>query len=95
MQQTTSDDDIDRHAEQRRAEQQRAEGNACLSAGVGIGAVGLAGGLLLGATCPLCVVATPALLGVGVYKRLQARRAGKPVGEPHPEDETHAAPDPA
>lgn len=76
----------------RRAEQQREEGNACLRAGAGVGAVGLAGGLLVGSTCPLCIIATPALLAVGVYKRWQARRAPAPddelaedgASQPHP-----------
>jgi hypothetical protein len=45
-----------------------------LGMGVGIGAVGLASAALLGATCPLCVVAAPAFIGLGVVKRWQARR---------------------
>jgi len=43
-----------------------------MAAGVGvIGAIGLAVG---GAMCPVCVVATPALLGAGFYKRWRAAR---------------------
>jgi len=45
-----------------------------LGMGVGIGAVGLASAALLGAACPLCVVAAPAFIGLGVVKRWQARR---------------------
>lgn len=56
-------------------EQQRADGNRYLGAGLGIGAFGVASGLLLGAVCPLCIVATPALLGAGVYKRICAQRS--------------------
>ena len=32
-----------------------------------------AAGAALGAVCPLCVVATPALLGLGVVQKLRAR----------------------
>jgi hypothetical protein len=53
-------------------------GNHLLAMGASVGAIGLAGAAL-GAVCPLCVVATPALLGVGVVQRLRglvlARRA--------------------
>jgi hypothetical protein len=65
------------HPEPEVARELRSEGNQLLGAGVGIGAMGLAGGVLLGAVCPLCVVFTPALLGAGVYKRLRARRVAR------------------
>lgn len=45
-----------------------------LGMGVGIGAVGIASAALLGAACPLCAVAAPAFIGLGVVKRWQARR---------------------
>jgi hypothetical protein len=45
-----------------------------LGMGVTIGAVGLVSAAVIGATCPLCVVAAPAFLGLGAYKRWQARR---------------------
>lgn len=56
---------------------ERAEGNELLGAGLGIGAFGVASGVLLGAVCPLCVVAAPALVGAGIYKRFAARRRAK------------------
>ena len=56
------------------ANQARKDGNAFLASGVGIGAFGVVSGALLGAVCPVCVVATPALIGAGVYKRLRAWR---------------------
>ena len=62
------------------AGQQRAESNLYFGAGVGMGAIGVAG-LLLGATCPACFVATPALVGAGVYKRIRARRAASDDAE--------------
>ena len=58
-----------------KAEELRREGNAYLRAGAGIGTIGIAGGLLLGSVCPVCIVATPALLGLSAYKRWQATRA--------------------
>lgn len=57
--------------------EQRAEANLLIGAGATVGAVGLAGGLLLGSVCPVCIVATPALLGAGAYKRLKARRRAR------------------
>lgn len=56
---------------------------------MGIGAFGAAGALLLGAVCPICVVAAPALIGAGVYKRaacyLAERRAAALKDEPEPQ----------
>jgi hypothetical protein len=43
-----------------------------LTAGAGVGAIG-ALGALAGAVCPLCVVATPALLGAGLARTAWAR----------------------
>ena len=68
---------IDVSAKQPSVEQLRSDGNSYLGAGVGLGVFGLASGALLGAVCPLCIVATPALLGAGVYKRICASRAAK------------------
>lgn len=51
------------------------DGNDLIATGVGVGAIGVAGAVLLGATCPLCVVATPALIGVGLYKKWRVKRA--------------------
>jgi hypothetical protein len=47
-------------------------GSEFLRAGLAVGAIGL-GGALLGAVCPLCVVATPALVGLGAVQKLRAR----------------------
>ena len=52
----------------------RKEANGTIAMGLGIGAFGAASLALVGATCPLCVVAAPALVSWGLYKRL---RAGK------------------
>jgi len=57
------------------------DGGELIATGLGVGAIGVAGTLLLGATCPVCVVATPALLGAGLYKKWRARqtRADAPM----------------
>lgn len=49
----------------------RREGNQCIALGVGVGGVGTAAALTLGATCPLCFVVAPALVGLGVYRRIK------------------------
>lgn len=54
---------------------ERAEANMSLGTGLGIGAFGVASATLLGAVCPMCVVAAPALIGYGIYKRVQCSRA--------------------
>jgi hypothetical protein len=55
-----------------------APGNDMISMGVGIGAIGVAGAVFLGAACPVCVVATPALIGVGLFQKWRARRLASP-----------------
>jgi hypothetical protein len=52
----------------------KSEANQMIGAGVGIGAFGAVSALVLGATCPICVVAAPALIGAGVLKRLRSKR---------------------
>lgn len=65
----------------------RKEGNQLLGLGLGVGAWGAASGILLGAICPVCVVAAPALLGAGLLRRWQAGRSGCPADrEPRKEE---------
>lgn len=66
----------------------RKEGNQLLGLGLGVGAWGAASGVLLGAVCPVCVVAAPALVGVGLLRRWQAGRSGCPPGK-EPSKEKH------
>jgi hypothetical protein len=47
-------------------------GTELLLTGLGVGAIGLAGAAI-GAVCPLCVVATPALLSAGALQKLRAK----------------------
>lgn len=48
--------------------------NACIAFGASLGAVGTGTALLAGATCPLCVVLAPMLIGFGAWKRFTADR---------------------
>ncbi|MBL8917975.1 MAG: hypothetical protein JNJ54_03870 [Myxococcaceae bacterium] len=52
------------------------QGKQWLTAGLGIGAVGVLGAVA-GAVCPLCVVATPTLLGAGLIRTAWARHLDK------------------
>ena len=58
-----------------RDEDERKHANTLLLGGLGIGAVGVIAAAVGGAVCPVCVVAAPALLGIGAYRRW--RRAPK------------------
>jgi hypothetical protein len=53
----------------------RSEGNQCIALGLGVGALGAAASLALGATCPLCLVIAPGLVGAGLLKRRSTSRA--------------------
>ena len=55
----------------RNAQHAQAAGTDLLTIGASVGAIGLAGAAL-GAVCPVCVVATPALLGLGLVQKLRA-----------------------
>jgi len=50
------------------------DANTCMALGAGLGAVSAGTALIAGATCPLCVVLAPALLGFGAWKRFAATR---------------------
>lgn len=54
--------------------QELRDAGSCLAMGAGVGTVGTASALLLGATCPICVVMTPALIGMGLVKGYVARK---------------------
>lgn len=57
------------------------ESTELLTAALGIGAVGAIGAIVGGAVCPLCVIATPALLGMGLYRRWTEGAAVHPENE--------------
>lgn len=52
----------------------RKQGNEHLGAGVGLGVASIGSAVLLGATCPLCYVAVPALVASGLWKRRKAKK---------------------
>lgn len=54
------------------------QGNEHLGAGLGLGALTTGSILVLGATCPLCYVAVPALIASGLWKKHKVRQAGCP-----------------
>ncbi|MCA9610946.1 MAG: hypothetical protein KC619_35375 [Myxococcales bacterium] len=50
------------------------EGTRLMWSGAAIGVASAASAVVLGATCPLCVVGAPALVGWGAYKRWNAKK---------------------
>lgn len=46
------------------------DSNKYLVCGLGLGGFATASVLLTGAACPLCIIATPALLAAGIYKKI-------------------------
>lgn len=56
------------------------ESTQLLVAGLGIGTLGVVGAVVGAAVCPICVVATPALLGAGLYKRWREGPGSKVQG---------------
>jgi len=65
------------------------DGTDLIVTGVSVGAIGVVGAVLLGATCPVCVVATPALIGAGLYKKWRAKQGVTPdsAASPDPREE--------
>ena len=58
----------------------KSQGREWLTAGLGVGAIGVLGAVA-GAVCPLCVVATPALLGAGLARAAWGRHLEKKAHE--------------
>jgi hypothetical protein len=56
------------------------EAGTMIATGIGIGALGAAMAAVGGAICPVCVVAGPALVGLGAFRRWRARRGTRPPG---------------
>jgi len=50
------------------------EAKTAIAMGAGVGVIGTASALLVGATCPICVVMAPALIGAGLIKRYAAKK---------------------
>ena len=60
--------------DRQQTQQQLTDAGACLAMGAGVGTIGTASALLLGVTCPICIVMTPALIGMGLAKGHAARK---------------------
>ncbi len=58
-------------------DEKKRDANVMMISGLGIGAFGVVAAAIGGAVCPVCVVAAPALLGVGAFRRWRATRAKK------------------
>ncbi len=50
------------------------EGNRLMLSGGAIGVATVASAALLGATCPLCLVGVPAIIGYGLVQRVRGQR---------------------
>ena len=74
----------DMKAKEKTNEESRFVANNLLTAGVSAGAIGTAGALITGAVCPLCIIATPILVGAGLVKRLKLSRKEKALLEVKP-----------
>jgi len=51
------------------------QANGKLKWGVGLGVFAAASYALLGTVCPLCLIASPALIGAGLFGRAKAKRS--------------------
>ena len=69
------------HREAAHREEEAREGTRLMLSGAGLGLFGAVSTVVLGATCPLCVVGAPALVGYGAYKRWKANREPQPPEE--------------
>jgi uncharacterized membrane protein YebE (DUF533 family) len=61
----------------RAREEDKRDAGAMLMTGAAIGVLGVVSAAIGGAVCPVCVVAAPALLGIGAYKRWRAENPPK------------------
>jgi hypothetical protein len=75
-------------AQKREVEALKSEGNRLVVSGTAIGVASVASAVLLGATCPLCIVGVPALIGFGIYQRVRGEMLGRPPATPAEADES-------
>ncbi len=50
------------------------DADKCIGVGLGVGTLGIGATLLVGATCPICYIAAPALVGAGLWNKRKAAR---------------------
>lgn len=70
----------------RKVDESRLDANYLIAGGASAAAIGAAGAFIAGAVCPLCIVATPLLLGAGLLKRMKLSRDRKQGTEGKEED---------
>ena len=74
------------------ARQELRDAGSCLAMGAGVGAVGTISAVLIGATCPICVIMAPALIGMGLVKGYAARKKLKSGSDSRTSPPSHHAP---
>ena len=73
----------------------REDAKTLLVGGATLGAFSIATTLLVGTTCPMCIVAAPVMLGAGAYKRWRATQAERAAAQSTGAAMFGAEPDPA
>lgn len=59
----------------------KSDAHTLLVGGATLGAFSAITGALVGATCPMCLVVAPVMLGAGAYKRWQLAQAEREVDD--------------
>ena len=65
----------------------RQDANTCIGVGAGLGVMGTAAALVTGATCPLCFIVAPGLVGIGSYLHWQAKKESNKMAPILPNEE--------
>ncbi len=65
---------MEKELNEAQVQQELRDAGSCLAMGAGVGTVGTASAILLGATCPICIVMAPALIGMGLFRGYAARK---------------------
>jgi hypothetical protein len=76
-----------------KATELREDSNRLLVGGATLGTFAAVTGAIFGATCPMCIVVAPLMLGAGAVQRWRCARAEAAAGDPAADDP--AADDPA
>jgi hypothetical protein len=74
---TTSQSDDGKSSPEPERKNPDSEANACIGIGAAVGVIGATAAAITGAVCPICIVATPGLIGVGVYRRWRSRASNR------------------
>lgn len=63
--------------DEKKKKEELQDADACAAIGAGIGAAGTGAALVTGVTCPICWIAAPALIGIGLAKRYRLKKGEK------------------